>query len=173
MLNKSENFDRHFRWNAAARQPAIPIQTSCYSFINDSSSNRDERSGGNVGDLHELLSQLREIDWTELTSPQKDSAMSMASFEIASGPTASSTTVPVVPLNGHPRSSQDRERISSLNRLYGMAIVALLPALFWTTIVWTFSSLVGFAISLPTLCIMFGSIAIFLSVIGSALMAGE
>ncbi len=88
----------------------------------------------------------------------------------------------VIPLQfGNTRSSAaasasfDRERSSvvSADVLTGIAIVALVPAIFWTGLVWGVSHTFGFELSTITLATMAAAIVGFLSIVCSAVIAAD
>jgi hypothetical protein len=59
---------------------------------------------------------------------------------------------------------------SRYEALFGLAITALVPAVFWTGLVWLVSPLLGWHMSAMTLGIIAGSITLFLTLICSALL---
>lgn len=55
--------------------------------------------------------------------------------------------------------------------LFGVAIVSVLPALFWTLMIWAVSSVFGWNVSATALTTVAAAIALFLSVVCSAIIA--
>ena len=55
--------------------------------------------------------------------------------------------------------------------LIGIAIIAFIPALFWTAVVWVVSQLFALNVSPAALGVMAASIAAFLSIVCSAILA--
>jgi hypothetical protein len=56
---------------------------------------------------------------------------------------------------------------------YGLLIVALVPAVFWTGAIWLVSRAFDMALSASSLGLIAGGITIFLTIVGSVVMAGD
>ena len=57
------------------------------------------------------------------------------------------------------------------NKIVGMFAVAVVPAVFWAGLVWLVCALTGIGISYVTLTIIGSVVTLFLTIIGSALIA--
>ena len=97
-------------------------------------------------------------------------AMSLAHVEMVANrsPAAVPSLVPLV-------SKRPLGAIRSCNRgtAFGMVVVAIIPAVFWTGCIWRASSALGLPLSGSTLAIIAVAIAGFLTIIASALMAAR
>jgi len=63
-----------------------------------------------------------------------------------------------------------RTPLISITAVVGIAIVSLLPALFWTALIWAVSQVLGWNISMVTLATVASSIAVFLGLVCSAII---
>lgn len=66
-----------------------------------------------------------------------------------------------------------RSPILSSAAVVGIAIVSLLPALFWTALIWAGSQFFGWNISAATLATLASAIAVFLGLVCSAIIAAD
>jgi hypothetical protein len=96
--------------------------------------------------------------------------MSAAQIDMATPATGSA--VPAVAKR--PVGTSDRAGDRALTaKIVGMALVAVVPAIFWTACIWLACRLAGVAIASTSLALIAASIALFMTVIGSALLASR